>query len=131
MINKRKKKLIYRYGVCSAAIVLIASARIGATAHAEEREASQLQQLLSQFPKVDKTLQIQNGISNVYTTGSIRKYLSELEEYFKNYLGEINFELTKPGPAGPRGERGPQGPAGPAGPKGLDGARGPLSPRGP
>ncbi|HEL1351811.1 TPA: LPXTG cell wall anchor domain-containing protein [Streptococcus equi subsp. zooepidemicus] len=127
MINKQKKA-IYRYGICTAAIVLMASAAgLGTTAHAEERNISKLKQLLEEFPEVNKTLQIQSGISNVYTTGSIKKYLNQLEQYFKDYLGEVNSELTKPGPKGepgPQGPRGDKGETGPQGPQGKQGDKG-------
>ncbi|HEL0682345.1 TPA: collagen-like protein, partial [Streptococcus equi subsp. zooepidemicus] len=140
MINKQKKA-VYRYGICTAAIVLMASATgLGTTAHAEERNISKLKQLLEEFPEVNKTLQIQSGISNVYTTGSIKKYLNQLEQYFKDYLGEVNSELTKPGPKGepgpqgPRGDKGetgPKGDTGEAGKQGPAGERGPAGPQGP
>nr|WP_041785692.1 hypothetical protein [Streptococcus equi] len=99
MINKRKKKLIYRYGVCSAAIVLMASAAgLGTTAHAEEqRTIERLKEKLGEFPHVQDIVKNYRGISNEYTTGSIHLYLGQLETYVKGYLNLLNDELIKPG----------------------------------
>src|SRR3712207_1979103 len=130
MINKQKKA-VYRYGICTAAIVLMASAAgLGTTAHAEEQEQRTIERLkekLGEFPHVKNIVKNYRGLSNEYTTGSIYLYLDKLETYVKGYLDLLNGELVKPGPAGPKGEPGPPGPAGP---KGLDGARGPEGQQG-
>ncbi|HFR5304379.1 TPA: cell surface protein, partial [Streptococcus equi subsp. zooepidemicus] len=116
------KKTIRKYSVCSAAIVLATMASLG-TAGNVRAEAN-----LKDYPNV------QSGIPYKYGTVQdfgVRKYLGELEKFFKDYLAVLEQQAKQGGPAGPMGPAGPRGETGPRGPKGDRGETGPAGPAGP
>lgn len=135
MARKHLNKYARRYGLTSAAIVLMAAAiGSGTSVQAQERDLKVLIDKISKYSSVDEFVQRNHSIvGNHYTTISIKNYLHMLERYFKDYFNVLNEELKIPGPTGPRGEPGPVGPAGPRGergPQGLPGDKGETGERG-
>lgn len=136
MARKHLNKYARRYGLTSAAIVLMAAAiGSGTSVQAQERDLKVLIDKISKYSSVDEFVQRNHSIvGNHYTTISIKNYLHMLERYFKDYFNVLNEELKIPGPTGPRGEPGPVGPAGPRGergPQGPKGDQGEMGPQGP
>ncbi|HEL1180687.1 TPA: collagen-like protein [Streptococcus equi subsp. zooepidemicus] len=126
MARKHLNKYARRYGLTSAAIVLMAAAiGSGTSVQAQERDLKVLIDKISKYSSVDEFVQRNHSIvGNHYTTISIKNYLHMLERYFKDYFNVLNEELKIPGPTGPRGEPGPVGPAGPRGERGPQGPKG-------
>ncbi|HEK9571100.1 TPA: cell surface protein, partial [Streptococcus equi subsp. equi] len=106
MINKRKKKLIYRYGVCSAAVILAALASLGTCKEAKA---------LSGPPGYPLT----RDFSRNFLEENTAKYLDQLREHLQHRFSELESLTRKLEKEG--GTRGPAGPPGPAGPKGERG----------
>lgn len=145
MARKHLNKYARRYGLTSAAIVLMAAAiGSGTSVQAQERDLKVLIDKISKYSSVDEFVQRNHSIvGNHYTTISIKNYLHMLERYFKDYFNVLNEELKIPGPRGERGpqglpgdkgetgERGETGPAGPIGPQGPKGDQGEIGPQGP
>lgn len=133
MARKHLNKYARRYGLTSAAIVLMAAAiGSGISVQAQERDLKAIINTISKYPSVDEFVQKNNSIvGNHYTTISIKNYLHMLEQYFKDYFNVLNEELKIPDPTGPRGEAGPAGPRGERGPQGPKGDQGEMGPQGP
>ncbi|HEL0120666.1 TPA: LPXTG cell wall anchor domain-containing protein [Streptococcus equi subsp. zooepidemicus] len=138
MARKHLNKYARRYGLTSAAIVLMAAAiGSGTSVQAQEHKVRMLIEKISSYPRVSDTVVRSDWYQgNDYTTPSIKEYLDKLEKYIKEYFALLTEELEvpgpmgPPGPAGPRGERGETGPIGPTGPQGPRGEVGPQGPKG-
>ncbi|HEL0196935.1 TPA: LPXTG cell wall anchor domain-containing protein [Streptococcus equi subsp. zooepidemicus] len=138
MVRKHLNKYARRYGLTSAAIVLMAAAiGSGTSVQAQEHKVRMLIEKISSYPRVSDTVVRSDWYQgNDYTTPSIKEYLDKLEKYIKEYFALLTEELEvpgpmgPPGPAGPRGERGETGPIGPTGPQGPRGEVGPQGPKG-
>ncbi|HEL0443371.1 TPA: LPXTG cell wall anchor domain-containing protein [Streptococcus equi subsp. zooepidemicus] len=129
MARKHLNKYARRYGLTSAAIVLMAAAiGSGTGVQAQKRD---LKDIVAKFPKVDEMITLSSSkFGNHYKTYSIRNYLHMLEQSFQKYFEVLNKELELPGPVGPQGPPGPAGPRGEQGPKGDQGEMGPQGPKG-
>ncbi|HEL1085389.1 TPA: cell surface protein, partial [Streptococcus equi subsp. zooepidemicus] len=105
MARKHLNKYARRYGLTSAAIVLMAAAiGSGTSVQAQERYLKNLEEIVANFPKVDEMITLRNSsFGNHYSTYSIRDYLHMLEQSFQEYFKVLNKELELPGPAGPAG----------------------------
>lgn len=133
MARKHLNKYARRYGLTSAAIVLMAAAIGSGTSvqadNSRDWVVESLEKYYSEhFPKTSDIL-LGNGLAvgNTYTTPSIKDYLDALNTFFDGYLSLLHKGLNIPGP---KGERGPVGPVGPAGKDGERGEVGPAGPRG-
>ncbi|HEK9150141.1 TPA: collagen-like protein, partial [Streptococcus equi subsp. equi] len=131
MTTKEKQtKLMRRYGIFSVVVALTALAGLGA---ANEVKAT-AKKSLNELPNPVEIIQYN---STRTTDREARKYLNQLYEFLKPYLGSLEEEAQKGGPqgpvgpAGPRGERGEPGPKGDRGPEGQRGEQGPAGPIGP
>ncbi|HHE3224911.1 TPA: hypothetical protein ACO6R8_000388, partial [Streptococcus pyogenes] len=133
--NKTKHSLLCRYGLTSAAALLLTFGGASAVrADGTERQKIQqeLQDYRQDFPRLQNyTKDTPNsGIENT----AIYKYLTAMEEKLNKYLQTLDGGLHhlqgdkgEQGPAGkpgPRGERGETGPAGPQGLRGEPGEKG-------
>ncbi|HEL0756330.1 TPA: LPXTG cell wall anchor domain-containing protein [Streptococcus equi subsp. zooepidemicus] len=133
MARKHLNKYARRYGLTSAAIVLMAAAiGSGTSVQAQEIRDGIVRELQryhkNNFPKTARLLRPNRvGIGNTYTTPSIKVYLDELDNFFDDYLGLLHRVLNIPGP---RGETGPEGKQGSKGDQGEVGPQGPDSPQG-
>ncbi len=138
-------KLVWRYGLTSAAAVLLAfgggassvKAEISTATMTQQERAEKIKKIKDYITKYPKTTE-----ERFWNRTWIRDYFKD-EDYLKavqsfteqaleNILELIEKGATKgekgdAGPAGPRGERGPQGKAGE---KGETGAQGPVGPQG-
>ncbi|HER1679274.1 TPA: collagen-like protein, partial [Streptococcus pyogenes] len=141
--NKTKHSLLCRYGLTSAAALLLTfggASAVKADSRSIRETQEKLYELQEQFPKVEDIYKD----NSVLRQTPVYKYLEQLDKSLKSYLQELNGGLHhlkgdqgepgkqgeqgprgEVGPAGPRGERGPVGPAGEAGAKGEVGPRGP------
>ncbi|HES3059575.1 TPA: LPXTG-anchored collagen-like adhesin Scl1/SclA [Streptococcus pyogenes] len=150
-------KLVWRYGLTSAAAVLLAfgggassvKAEISTATMTQQERAEKIKKIKDYITKYPKTTE-----ERFWNRTWIRDYFKD-EDYLKavqsfteqaleNILELIEKGATKgekgdAGPAGPRGERGPQGKAGekgetgaqgPQGEAGQPGAQGPAGPQG-
>ncbi|HEK9074522.1 TPA: LPXTG cell wall anchor domain-containing protein [Streptococcus equi subsp. zooepidemicus] len=124
MTTKEKQtKLMRRYGIFSVVVALTALAGLGA---ANEVKAT-AKKSLNELPNPVEIIQYN---STRTTDREARKYLNQLYEFLKPYLGSLEEEAQKGGPqgpvgpAGPRGERGEKGEQGQRGEKGEQGQRG-------
>ncbi|HHD5838498.1 TPA: hypothetical protein ACNYWA_001516, partial [Streptococcus pyogenes] len=138
-MNKTKHSLLCRYGLTSAAALLLTFGGASAV-KADSRSIREIQEKLyglqEQFPKVEDIYKD----NNVLRLTPTYKYLEQLDKVLKDYLKELNGGLHhlkgdrgEPGEQGQRGETGPagpQGPAGPVGPAGKDGTQGPRGEQG-
>ncbi|HEQ0372884.1 TPA: collagen-like protein, partial [Streptococcus pyogenes] len=129
-------KLVWRYGLTSAAAVLLAFGGVassvkaeGATLSTEER-AKKIQEIndyiSSKYPNLsDENYQRSGWFGR--TELDFDKYQKGLENYTQEALKKIVELIEKgatQGPAGPAGPRGPKGEDGKAGAPGKDGAPG-------
>ncbi|HEQ4526533.1 TPA: collagen-like protein, partial [Streptococcus pyogenes] len=144
--NKTKHSLLCRYGLTSAAALLLTFGGASAV-KADEKVIKEIQQELSdlrqRFPKVAESFRH----NNISPQTPVYQYLEALEKSLNSYLSKLDGQLHHlkgdqgeqglQGPAGPRGETGPagqagaKGEAGPAGKDGEAGAQGPMGPAGP
>lgn len=130
MARKHLNKYARRYGLTSAAIVLMAAAiGSGTSVQAQEIRDGIVRELQryhkNNFPKTARLLRPNRvGIGNTYTTPSIKVYLDELDNFFDDYLGLLHRVLNIPGPRGETGPEGKQGPKGDQGEMGLQGPKG-------
>ncbi|HEQ2434565.1 TPA: hypothetical protein ACJTB2_000938, partial [Streptococcus pyogenes] len=143
--NKTKHSLLCRYGLTSAAALLLTfggASAVKADGEGIRKTQEKLSELQEQFPKVEDIYKDNNLLKQTSTY----KYLEQLDKILKDYLKELNGGLHhlkgdqgepgepgEPGERGPRGEvgpAGPQGPAGPVGPAGKDGTQGPRGDKG-
>ncbi|HFP5914692.1 TPA: LPXTG-anchored collagen-like adhesin Scl1/SclA [Streptococcus pyogenes] len=128
-------KLVWRYGLTSAAAVLLAfgggvsSVKAeGATLSTEERtkKIKKIKELINTYPELsDGKFWDKDWLRRPYFKEE--DYLKSLKEFTEQRLSEIVDLIEKgatQGPAGPKGDRGPQGPVGPAGKAGEKGAKG-------
>ncbi|HHJ9533224.1 TPA: LPXTG-anchored collagen-like adhesin Scl1/SclA [Streptococcus pyogenes] len=130
-------KLVWRYGLTSAAAVLLAFGGGASSVKAEtnamtfeqrHEEISKIRDYIDKYPdpqnkalywssqEFNKEL-YQKGVEK-YTQEALTKILELIEK------GATKGEKGDAGPAGPQGERGPEGKQGPAGEKGETGAPG-------
>ncbi|HGI7412266.1 TPA: hypothetical protein ACJTUU_000641, partial [Streptococcus pyogenes] len=127
-------KLVWRYGLTSAAAVLLA---FGGGASSVKAETS----TLTQAQRAEKIKKIKEHIAKYPKTAEDRfwystfwgrrfddnLYQEKLDEFTQRALNDIVDLIEKgatQGPAGPKGERGPAGPEGKQGKPGEKGAKG-------
>ncbi|HGA4565071.1 TPA: hypothetical protein ACISRR_001755, partial [Streptococcus pyogenes] len=126
--NKTKHSLLCRYGLTSAAALLLAFGGASAVKADQqptiEETQSQLQDLREAFPKLEDSYQEWD----IFRQNKIYKHLDEFEHKLNSYLKVLDGSLSQlkgeKGERGPVGPAGPQGPAGPVGPAGKDGQDG-------
>ncbi|HEQ9026829.1 TPA: collagen-like protein, partial [Streptococcus pyogenes] len=137
--NKTKHSLLCRYGLTSAAALLLTFGGASAV-KADEKVIKEIQQELSdlrqRFPKVAESFKH----NNISPQTPVYQYLEALEKSLNSYLSKLDGQLHHlkgdqgeqglQGPAGPRGETGPAGEAGPQGLQGPAGPRGETGPAG-
>ncbi|HGN5175608.1 TPA: LPXTG-anchored collagen-like adhesin Scl1/SclA [Streptococcus pyogenes] len=133
-------KLVWRYGLTSAAAVLLAfgggASSVKAETFSVQKRQAEIdrikQEIQDKYPKLTEAQYQDYGLlGNQYT--DYDKYQVGLEKYTQEILKEIVGLIEKgatqgpkgdPGPAGPRGPVGPVGPAGKPGKDGVQGERG-------
>ncbi|HFH9756982.1 TPA: hypothetical protein ACGOIM_000547, partial [Streptococcus pyogenes] len=116
--NKTKHSLLCRYGLTSAAALLLTFGGASAV-KADEQGIREIQQNLSEirdkFPKVTESFKD----NNLYPQNPVYKHLEALEKSLNDYLSALDKNLHHL-----KGDRGETGPAGPVGPRGAQGPRG-------
>ncbi|HEP6737711.1 TPA: hypothetical protein VDF48_000713, partial [Streptococcus pyogenes] len=129
-------KLVWRYGLTSAAAVLLAFGGGASSVKAEGMTSGERTQKINEIKefikKIPKTDQEQFRHRPWYGGDYFKDedYQKELNKFTEDALKKIVDLIEKgatkgeKGDAGPRGERGPQGPVGPAGKAGEKGAKG-------
>ncbi|VGW11785.1 LPXTG-motif cell wall anchor domain protein [Streptococcus pyogenes] len=152
-------KLVWRYGLTSAAAVLLAFgggvSSVKADSQQEESRAKLLQKLdelrsqhqndVPQTNRIEEEYRLWGGPS--YDTADLYKYLQDIEDYLKQQKeheekwkeeitaglksGALRGEKGEAGAQGAQGVRGPKGEKGPQGEKGAQGAQGAQGVRGP
>ncbi|HGI7415900.1 TPA: LPXTG-anchored collagen-like adhesin Scl1/SclA [Streptococcus pyogenes] len=127
-------KLVWRYGLTSAAAVLLAfgggASSVKAETFSVQKRQAEIdrikQEIQDKYPKLTEAQYQGYGLlGNQYT--DYDKYQVGLEKYTQEILKEIVGLIEKgatQGPKGDRGETGAQGPVGPQGETGKDGAPG-------
>ncbi|HES6441858.1 TPA: LPXTG cell wall anchor domain-containing protein [Streptococcus pyogenes] len=153
-------KLVWRYGLTSAAAVLLAFGGGASSVKAEDSETARtklletLTELRSQNQNdVPQTKSIEEKRTifgtSIYDSAALYQYLEKIEKYLEKQKeheekwkkeiteglesGALRGEKGVPGPKGQDGapgERGQEGPVGPAGKAGPKGERGPAGPQG-
>ncbi|HEQ9656385.1 TPA: LPXTG cell wall anchor domain-containing protein [Streptococcus pyogenes] len=152
--NKTKHSLLCRYGLTSAAALLLtfggASAVKADGEDAQKRaQIQKREELLSEL--IDGTSRLENkqfpypgstGLDDTYMN-SLIQYLQERKQIEDKWRASLlkgiqdhvldgqDGDRGEAGPAGPRGEAGPAGPRGEAGKDGAKGDRGEAGPAGP
>ncbi|HFD5954899.1 TPA: LPXTG-anchored collagen-like adhesin Scl1/SclA [Streptococcus pyogenes] len=142
-------KLVWRYGLTSAAAVLLAFGGGASSVKAEvspsqrKEEINGIKESLKNYPQMGDDRFWQSGVFGSSFKDDV--YQKEVEQYTKEALTKILGLIEKgatqgpkgdPGPAGKpgkdgaQGERGKQGNPGPKGDKGEDGKVGPRGPKG-
>ncbi|MGY5263932.1 LPXTG-anchored collagen-like adhesin Scl2/SclB, partial [Streptococcus pyogenes] len=115
--NKTKHSLLCRYGLTSAATLLLTFGG----ASAVKANVAGRQQVQDELQKQRKELpQLKNYLGDSRNSGQestpIYKYLTEMEKKLNNYLKTLDEGLQhlqgEKGEQGPAGEKGEQGPAG-------------------
>ncbi|HEP2359372.1 TPA: LPXTG-anchored collagen-like adhesin Scl2/SclB [Streptococcus pyogenes] len=151
--NKTKHSLLCRYGLTSAAALLLTfggASAVKADVVGRQQVQDELQNQRKALPRLKEFYKDtpNSGVENT----PIYKYLTEMEGKLNRYLKTLDEGLHQlqgdkgepgaqgpagpMGPAGERGEKGAQGPRGEQGPQGLPGkdgeagAQGPAGPRG-
>ncbi|VHH25168.1 LPXTG-motif cell wall anchor domain protein [Streptococcus pyogenes] len=152
-------KLVWRYGLTSAAAVLLAFgggvSSVKADSQQEESRAKLLQKLDELRSQHQNDVPQTNGIEEEYRlwggpsydTADLYKYLQKIEDYLKQQKnheekwkeeitaglksGALRGEKGEAGAQGAQGVRGPKGEKGPQGEKGAQGAQGAQGVRGP
>ncbi|HER8593359.1 TPA: LPXTG cell wall anchor domain-containing protein [Streptococcus pyogenes] len=126
--NKTKHSLLCRYGLTSAAALLLTfggASAVKAEENEKVREQEKLIQQLSEKLVEINDLQTLNGDKE--SIQSLVDYLTrrgKLEEEWMEYLNSGIQRKLFVGPKGPAGEKGAQGPVGPAGKDGQNGKDG-------
>ncbi|HER6342320.1 TPA: collagen-like protein, partial [Streptococcus pyogenes] len=125
-------KLVWRYGLTSAAAVLLAFGGGASSVKADdtpmssaerEKKIEQIRKDLESYPKVsDSRFQDSNLFGMSYFNDE--KYLAYLQSYTEEKLRDIVDLIEKGATKGDKGEPGPVGPAGPEGKQGKPGERG-------
>ncbi|HER5602978.1 TPA: LPXTG cell wall anchor domain-containing protein [Streptococcus pyogenes] len=135
-------KLVWRYGLTSAAAVLLAFGGGASSVKAEGMTSGERTQKINEIKefikKIPKTDQEQFRHRPWYGGDYFKDedYQKELNKFTEDALKKIVDLIEKgatkgeKGDAGPRGERGPQGPVGPAGKAGAKGDKGETGERG-
>ncbi|HER6612583.1 TPA: collagen-like protein, partial [Streptococcus pyogenes] len=120
--NKTKHSLLCRYGLTSAAALLLTFGGASAVKADEQqtiqRTQEQLQALREAFPKLEDSI----PKHDVLRQHVFYKHLQDFEARLDFYLKTLDGSLSQL--QGPRGERGEAGPAGARGPEGPMGPRG-------
>ncbi|HHJ9320073.1 TPA: hypothetical protein ACQNYD_001566, partial [Streptococcus pyogenes] len=137
-------KLVWRYGLTSAAAVLLAfgggASSVKAETFSVQKRQAEIdrikQEIQDKYPKLTEAQYQGYGLlGNQYT--DYDKYQVGLEKYTQEILKEIVGLIEKgatqgpkgdPGPVGPQGEKGETGEQGPAGPQGEAGKPGEKAP---
>ncbi|HFD5045607.1 TPA: hypothetical protein ACF4IY_000850, partial [Streptococcus pyogenes] len=140
--NKTKHSLLCRYGLTSAAALLLTfggASAVKADVAGRQQVQDELQKQRKELPRLKDYLN--NSLNSGQEDTPIYKYLTRMEEKLNNYLETLDEGLHHlQGEKGAPGEQGPMGPAGPAGkagekgeqgPAGKDGETGPAGPMGP
>ncbi|HHD3173370.1 TPA: hypothetical protein ACNZ1Q_000991, partial [Streptococcus pyogenes] len=129
-------KLVWRYGLTSAAAVLLAfgggvssvKAETPMTSKERQEKINNIRKNLESYPKVsDQKFWDQKWYGTYFKEENFQEELKNFtEERLKEILDLIEKGATKgdKGDAGPRGERGPKGDTGKAGAKGDTGPKG-------
>ncbi|HES5177460.1 TPA: collagen-like protein, partial [Streptococcus pyogenes] len=136
--NKTKHSLLCRYGLTSAAALLLTFGGVSAVKADEQSNIealqSQLQALRENLPKVGDNI----PKHDVFRQHVFYKHLEEFEARLDFYLKTLDGSLSQlqgprgeKGDQGPRGEQGLRGEIGPEGPQGKTGPAGPAGPVGP
>ncbi|WP_459180284.1 collagen-like domain-containing protein, partial [Streptococcus pyogenes] len=143
--NKTKHSLLCRYGLTSAAALLLAFGGASAV-RADVQDDSLvkakarnelLEDLGEGLERIEKKTFPTPGNNLDNTMTKLLKYLQEREQDENNWRTRLLKGMQdhaldgQDGEQGPRGEAGPAGPAGPQGPTGKQGDRGPAGPQGP
>ncbi|HHD4989307.1 TPA: hypothetical protein ACNY2X_000901, partial [Streptococcus pyogenes] len=124
-------KLVWRYGLTSAAAVLLAFGGGASSVKAEvspsqrKEEINGIKESLKNYPQMGDDRFWQRGVFGSSFKDDV--YQKEVEQYTKEALTKILGLIEKgatQGPKGDRGETGAQGPVGPQGETGKDGAPG-------
>ncbi|MGF3163753.1 LPXTG-anchored collagen-like adhesin Scl2/SclB, partial [Streptococcus pyogenes] len=141
--NKTKQSLLCRYGLTSAAALLLtfggaSAVKADSSAAGQQKIQGMLQEQRQKFPRLEEYLKDSPNSGTERTP--IFKYLTQMEAELNRYLETLDENLSQlkgekgdqgpVGPAGKDGERGPVGPAGKDGQNGKDGERGPVGPAG-
>ncbi|HHX7290877.1 TPA: hypothetical protein ACVHSZ_000964, partial [Streptococcus pyogenes] len=130
-------KLVWRYGLTSAAAVLLAFGGGASSVKAEvspsqrKEEINGIKESLKNYPQMGDDRFWQRGVFGSSFKDDV--YQKEVEQYTKEALTKILGLIEKgatQGPKGDRGETGAQGPVGPQGETGKDGAPGEKGPKG-
>ncbi|HER1192149.1 TPA: LPXTG cell wall anchor domain-containing protein [Streptococcus pyogenes] len=129
-------KLVWRYGLTSAAAVLLAFGGGASSVKAEtfsvqkrQAEIGIKQEIQDKYPKLTEAQYQGYGLlGNQYT--DYDKYQVGLEKYTQEILKEIVGLIEKGATQGPKGDPGPAGPRGPVGPAGKPGKDGVQGERG-
>ncbi|HEQ0536285.1 TPA: hypothetical protein VDZ73_000940, partial [Streptococcus pyogenes] len=134
--NKTKHSLLCRYGLTSAAALLLTfggASAVKADVAGRQQVQDELQKQRKELPRLKDYLN--NSLNSGQEDTPIYKYLTRMEEKLNNYLETLDEGLHHlqgdKGEKGAPGEQGPMGPAGPAGKDGEAGAKGEVGPQGP
>ncbi|HII2969561.1 TPA: LPXTG-anchored collagen-like adhesin Scl2/SclB, partial [Streptococcus pyogenes] len=115
--NKTKHSLLCRYGLTSAAALLLTfggASAVKADSVAGQQIQDMLQEQRQKFPRLEEYLKDYPNSGTESTP--IFKYLTKMEEKLNRYLETLDENLSQL-----KGEKGDQGPAGPAGKDGEAG----------
>ncbi|HFD4944026.1 TPA: LPXTG-anchored collagen-like adhesin Scl1/SclA [Streptococcus pyogenes] len=121
-------KLVWRYGLTSAAAVLLAFGGGASSVKAEvspsqrKEEINGIKESLKNYPQMGDDRFWQRGVFGSSFKDDV--YQKEVEQYTKEALTKILGLIEKGATQGPKGDPGPAGPEGPAGKPGKDGAQG-------
>ncbi|HGN4995137.1 TPA: hypothetical protein ACKR7K_000927, partial [Streptococcus pyogenes] len=121
-------KLVWRYGLTSAAAVLLAFGGGASSVKAEvspsqrKEEINGIKESLKNYPQMGDDRFWQSGVFGSSFKDDV--YQKEVEQYTKEALTKILGLIEKGATQGPKGDPGPAGPEGPAGKPGKDGAQG-------
>ncbi|HEP7566261.1 TPA: collagen-like protein, partial [Streptococcus pyogenes] len=131
--NKTKHSLLCRYGLTSAAALLLTfggASAVKADVVGRQQVQDELQNQRKALPRLKEFYKDtpNSGVENT----PIYKYLTEMEGKLNRYLKTLDEGLHQlQGDKGEPGAQGPAGPMGPAGERGEKGAQGPRGEQGP
>ncbi|HER9899121.1 TPA: collagen-like protein, partial [Streptococcus pyogenes] len=123
-------KLVWRYGLSSAAAVLLAfgggassvKAEVSPSPSQRKEEINRIKESLDKYPQMNDDRFWHGGIFGNSFQDDV--YQKEVEQYTKEALTEILGLIEKGATQGPKGDPGAPGKEGPRGPKGDPGAPG-------
>ncbi|HEQ9001887.1 TPA: LPXTG cell wall anchor domain-containing protein [Streptococcus pyogenes] len=126
--NKTKHSLLCRYGLTSAAALLLtfggaSAVKADSSAAGQQKIQDMLQEQRQKFPRLEEYLK-DSPNSGIERT-PIFKYLTQMEAELNRYLETLDENLSQL-----KGEKGDQGPVGPAGKQGERGEKGEQGPQG-